>query len=90
MANLCELLREGKTNEAWLKYCGFIELSLVEFMEIQERLLMEQLQLLSDSHLGKKLLRESFPKSLEEFRQTVPLTTYEDYLPYFDEKEQTS
>lgn len=86
MANLCELLREGKTNEAWLKYCGFIELSLVEFMEIQERLLMEQLQLLSDSHLGKKLLRESFPKSLEEFRQTVPLTTYEDYLPYFDEK----
>ena len=31
---------------------------------------MEQLQLLSDSRLGK-LLRE-LPKSLEEFRQTVP------------------
>jgi hypothetical protein len=86
MANLSELLKEGRTGDAWLKYCGFVELSLTEFMEIQERLLKEQLQLLSKSFLGKKILGETVPKDSEEFRRLVPFTTYEDYLPYLAEK----
>ena len=52
MATAAELLRQGRRNEVWRKYCGFLDLSLEEFMEIQERLLMEQIDLLSKSELG--------------------------------------
>lgn len=47
MATAAELLRQGRRDEVWRKYCGFIDLSLEGFMEIQERLLMEQTDLLS-------------------------------------------
>jgi hypothetical protein len=36
--------------------------------------------------LGKKIIGESKPSSVEEFRSSVPLTKYEDYLPYLEEK----
>ena len=44
------------------------------------------LELLSGSILGKKLLQGSLPRTVEEFRNSVPLTTYGDYHPYFAEK----
>jgi len=86
MTTVPELLRRGRRDEIWKKCCGFIDLSLKEFMEIQERLLMEQIDLLSKCELGRKLLGGKVPSSVEEFRQTVPLTTYEDYAPYLLEK----
>jgi len=86
MANATELLRQGKTREIWQKYCGFIDLSIDEFMKIQEKLLMEQIELLSRCELGKKIMGDKIPKSVEEFRKNVPLTTYEDYAPYLSEK----
>ena len=72
----------------WQRYCGFFDLSLDEFMEIQNRLLMEQIELVSNSTLGKKILRNNKPKSVEEFRSLVPLTTYDDYRPYLSEKQE--
>lgn len=86
MATAAELLRQGRRDEVWKKYCGFLDLSLEEFMEIQKRLLMEQIDLLSKCELGRKLLGEKVPTDMEEFRETVPLTTYDDYLPYLAEK----
>jgi hypothetical protein len=86
MATVPELLRQGRRAEIWKKCCGFIDLSLKEFMEIQARLLMEQIDLLSRCELGRSLLGGKVPSSVEEFRQTVPLTTYEDYAPYLLEK----
>ncbi|HHY92410.1 MAG TPA: GH3 auxin-responsive promoter family protein, partial [Firmicutes bacterium] len=86
MPNLVTLLREGRTAEAWTKYCGVIDLTLDEFMQVQERLLAEQLQLLSASVLGRKLLGGATPRSVADFRRGVPLTVYEDYLPYLAEK----
>jgi len=77
-----ELLREGRRVEIWRKYCGFIDLSLDEFMGIQRRLLMEQIDLLSKCELGRHLLGDEVPTTVEEFRESVPLTTYEDYAPY--------
>lgn len=76
MATAAELLRQGRRDEVWKKYCGFLDLSLEEFMEIQKRLLMEQIDLLSKCELGRKLLGEKVPTDMEEFRETVPLTTY--------------
>ena len=86
MTTTVELLRQGRRDEIWKKYCGFIDLSLQEFMAIQKELLMEQLQLLGRSELGRKLLCGKVPASVDEFRQNVPLTTYKDYIPYLSEK----
>lgn len=79
-----ELLRQGRKNQIWTKYCGFLDLSVKEFMQIQERLLMEQINLISRSELGKYFLGDRVPNSLAEFRARVPVTTYEDYEPYLD------
>ena len=81
-----ELLRDGRTQEIWSRHCGFINLSLDKFMEIQERLLTEQIELLYDSKIGKEILKESKPSNIDEFRNQVPMTTYEDYTHYLDEK----
>ncbi len=73
------LLKEGRTSELWEKHCGYLDLSLDEFMEIQKRLLMEQISLLSTSEIGQKFLGKVPPKSVDEFRERVPFTTYPDY-----------
>jgi hypothetical protein len=52
-----------------------------QFMVIQRRLLLDQLELLRNCELGRKVMRGAMPTSLEEFRRTVPLTTYSDYCP---------
>ena len=72
--------------ELWQRYCGFLDLSIDEFMEIQEHLLMEQIDLVADSPLGKKIMNNQKPKTVEEFRRVVPLTTYDDYEPYLSQQ----
>jgi hypothetical protein len=80
-----KLFETGDQERIWQKYCGFLDLSLQEFMEIQEQLLMEQIELVYNSPLAKKFMPKK-PKDVAEFRQLVPLTTYEDYAPYLSEK----
>ncbi len=79
MRNLREMLRDEDYDGIWESYLGFLDLSLDEFMEIQERLLLEQIDLLSKCKLGKKFLGKKKPKTIKEFRKVVPLTKYEDY-----------
>jgi hypothetical protein len=83
-----ELLRQGRREEVWRRYCGFLDLSLAEFMEIQERLLVEQIGLLSKCELGRNLLQNTVPQNAEVFREMVPLTTYRDYFPYLDQRQE--
>jgi hypothetical protein len=52
-------------------------------MAIQNSLLLEQIDLLKDCTLGKKLFGSEPPRSVEEFRSRVPLTSYPDYCPAF-------
>lgn len=86
MTKAGELLRHGKTQEFWQRYCGFIDLSLDEFMRIQERLLLGQIEWFSKCELGRKIMGQQPPASVEEFRRKVPFTTYADYAPYLLEK----
>ncbi len=86
MPKAIELLEQGKGEELWQMCCGFIGLNISEFMEIQERLLLKQLELLGNCPLGQKIMRGNKPKTVEEFRQMVPLTTYKDYCPELLEK----
>ena len=81
-----ELLKQGKTKDLWDRCCGFIDLSMDDFMKIQRELLMEQIELLKKCELGNKMMRGAQPSSVEEFRQQVPITTYSDYAPYLLEK----
>jgi hypothetical protein len=55
-------------------------------MSIQRRLLLEQIELLNNCELGNKVMRGAKPRSVEEFRELVPITTYADYAPYLPEK----
>ena len=70
-----EKLREYTQKELWDEYCGFLTLSTEEFMNIQKRLLLEQIELWSSSALGQSILKGKYPHTIEEFRQMVPLTT---------------
>ena len=86
MTSPIDLLREGRKEELWRMCCGFIHLSLEEFMTIQKRLLLQEIELLKNSELGRKVMRGAMPETVEEFREQVPLTTYADYLPELVEK----
>ena len=86
MATVGELLKQGRYEELWQRCCGFIDLSLEDFMKIQQRLLLEQLELLKRCELGRYIMNGADPYNMEEFRERVPLTTYDDYAPYLLEK----
>ncbi len=86
MTKAAELLRQGRDIELWQMCCGFVRLSVEQFMAIQERLLLEQLELLRRCPLGKKIMRGAYPETMAEFRQQVPLTIYADYCPELLEK----
>ena len=87
--NLTEMLKKEEYKKIWTKYCGFLDLSIDEVMEIQERLLMEQIDLLSKSYIGEKIMGKGVkPKTVEEFRRVIPLTTYEDYADILLNKEE--
>jgi len=88
MDNSYKLIEEGRKDELWAKHCGFLSLSRDEFKDIQKRLMLEQLKILGSSKIGKMLLAGKTPASLEEFRQTTPLTTYADYSNFLMDKEE--
>ena len=74
-------------DELWQRYCGFLDLSPDEFMNIQRQLLLDEIDLVADSTLGKKIIGSRKPKSVDEFRRRVPITTYDDYEPYLSERQ---
>jgi hypothetical protein len=86
MTTPIHLLRQGRKQELWQMCCGFLDLSLEQFMAIQKRLLLEQIELLKNSELGRKVMGGAMPETVEEFRNQVPLTTYRDYCPELVEK----
>jgi hypothetical protein len=77
-----KFFRSDDKKMVWQRYCGFLDLSLQEFTEIQKQLLLEQLELVARNPLGERIMKGAKPKTVKEFRQLVPLTTYDDYAPY--------
>ncbi len=72
--------------ELWRRYCGFLDFSVQEFMTVQEQLLLDQLERVWNSPLGRQIMGGRRPASAAEFRSQVPLTTYDDYEPYLSER----
>ena len=89
MPRAIDLIKQGRNEDLWQMCCGFLKLNLNEFMDIQNHLLLEQLELLNNSTLGLKIMRGVRPESIEEFRERVPLTTYKDYCPELLEKRES-
>lgn len=90
MPRAVDLLKQGRNEELWQMCCGFLKLNINEFMEVQRRLLMSQLELLNKSTLGWKIMRGAHPKTIDEFREQVPVTTYKDYCPDLLEKKEAT
>jgi len=86
MPTVKELLRTGRKEELWQKCCGFLDLSIEQFMSIQNRLLLEQIELLNASAIGRKIFKGTIPQDVQQFRKRAPLTTYQDYCPELSEK----
>lgn len=74
-----EKVREQKSASVWQEYCGFLDLSPEQYMQIQNRLMEEQIRAWSASPLGRRFLRGEQPQTIDEFLRLVPLTTYDDY-----------
>lgn len=83
-------LKELTHEQIWEKYCGFLDISLDQYMQIQLRLLQEQLMLYSSCELGRRIMGGRVPESVTEFRRTVPLTTYDDYADLLLSKQESA
>ena len=81
MDSIEHLMVKSQHDGFWTRYCGFLDLSVERFMAIQEALLLRQLQQVANCGLGKRLIGNRIPTTVDEFRHSVPLTTYNDYLP---------
>ncbi len=77
--NFEEKLKKKQQDLIWKEYCGFLDLDLDAYMNIQNRLMTEQIRLWRESDLGKSILNGKKPETIEQFRKMVPLTTYGDY-----------
>lgn len=76
---LDQKLQKKQYDQIWQEYCGFLDLSISQYMEIQNRLMLEQLELYSNCELGRRIMKGKKPTSVDAYRQVVPLTQYEDY-----------
>ena len=80
-----EIFRRGDKQHIWQRYCGFLDLTLPEFMEIQRYLLMEQIKAAAENPMLQKFM-PTRPETIDEFRATVPMTRYQDYAAYLTGK----
>lgn len=74
-----EKLRCYSKAEIWDEYCGFLNMTMDEYMTMQKRLVMEEIEIWSSCELGQRILKGRRPRTLDEFRNMVPFTTYDDY-----------
>jgi hypothetical protein len=86
-----DILFERKDDQKlWSKYCGFLDLSIDEFMTIQNTLLNDEIELLQKSILGKKIIGGRKFGGIDDFRKNVSFTSYKNYQPIFEEKDETA
>jgi len=76
---LDQKLKNKQYDQIWQEYCGFLDFSIAECMEMQNRLMLEQMEIYSKCELGRHIMNGKKPATVDEYRKMVPLTTYEDY-----------
>jgi hypothetical protein len=86
MPKASELLKQGRQEEIWQMCCGYLKYDINQFMTVQKRLLLGQIEKLNKSKIGKKIFNGAIIQTVEDFRKEVPLTTYSSYCPELSEK----
>ena len=76
-----KLYRENGPEALWAQCLGYLDMDTGQYMELQHRLLEEQLRALGESKLGELVLGGARPTNAEEMRDRLPLTTYDTYEP---------
>ena len=71
-------------DKTWSKHCGFLDLSMEQFMTIQQALLMEQLDTIGESPMAGRFLGKRRYETVSQFLESAPVTTYEDYASDFE------
>lgn len=79
-----EKLKNRSSQQIWQEYCGFLDLDLDGYMNIQNRLMAEQVSLWKASKMGRKIMekngiKEEDLETVDDFRKLFPVTTYDDY-----------
>ncbi|MDO8491544.1 MAG: GH3 auxin-responsive promoter family protein [Dehalococcoidia bacterium] len=82
MRSEATFLRSADLRSVRQRYCGFLDLSVEEFMQIQQHLLEEQMELVSGSVESEKLPNWRKSAKVDNFRRLLPLTTYPDYAKF--------
>ena len=82
MAPEAKFFQTSNDTDLWQRYCGFMDLSIDAYMEIQRYLLLEQVKLIAHTPIGKEIMGGSQPDSVEMYRSVVPITTYDDYARF--------
>ncbi len=82
-----DLVYNRQYERAWQRHCGFLDLTLSEFLAIQNRLMEEQVAVAKQSRLWQLM----FPEIIEDldatnFREIIPLTRYDDYYPHLKDR----
>ena len=90
MAKAKSELNKLNGKELWNKYCDFIDISLEEFTRRQTKLLANQLKMLEGNPLMQHITGGKNPKTLEEFREAVPYTSYADYESFLSGQNEAS
>ena len=72
--NFQQKLASWPKDKIWKEYCGYLDLPMDSYMYIQNRLMKEQMERWKKSELGKKLLGDRNPSTIDEFRNLMPLT----------------
>ncbi|MDH8679016.1 GH3 auxin-responsive promoter family protein [Fusibacter bizertensis] len=85
--NLENILKHKSKSEVWNEYCWFLNIGIEEFMDIQFRLMEEQMNIWLKSGIGKIFLNDKQFVSVNEFREKMPLTRYDDYATLLESKD---
>jgi hypothetical protein len=82
-----DLILNGEYERAWQRYCGFLDLSIGEFMQIQWRLMQEQFATARRSPLWQQMFPDAVRASDErQLLSSASLTSYDDYAPFLNSK----
>ncbi len=64
----------------WREYCAVVELPIQQFMDIQNALLLEQLDVVANNRWFTQFVGTRPPRTIEEYRRVVPLHTWKSYV----------
>ena len=90
MDDALRLFRERGPAALWERTLGFLDYDLEQAMDVQRAGMEATLAWLPTVPLGRQLLGDRPPRTIEEFRERVPITGYDPYESTLGQKDDTS